>query len=247
MLVCCAKLNAVQSVLYDVQFMLSSAEDVVADNRRGPGRRAGLTADAVLEAGLDLVKRQGVEALTMRRLAHRLGVAPNSLYSHFPDKSSLLDAILDSLLAEIEGADPVRRDWRDGLVALMTESRGMLLAHADLLPHLFSRPMRGPQAARLGEETLELLARGGIDGPPAVDALRALLTFTFGSVALDAPRRQEPDPDARRRASAAAFASDPAAPRMAELADALSRPPADGSFETGLRWLIDGIERAARQ
>ena len=71
-----------------------------------------------------------------------------------------------------------------------------------------------------------------------------LLTFTFGSVALDAPRRLEPDPEARQRASAAAFANDPASPRMAELSDPLSRPPAEGSFETGLRWLIDGIERS---
>lgn len=219
----------------------------MTQNRRGPGRRAGLTADAVLEAGRDLVEREGVEALTMRRLASRLGVAPNSLYSHFPDKSALLDAILDSLLAEVESNDAAMLDWQDGLVSLMTESRRMLLAHADLLPHLFSRPMRGPQATRLGEETLGLLARGGIDGPPAVDALRALLTFTFGSVALDAPRRLEPDPDARQRASAAAFASDPSSPRMAALAEPLSRPPADGAFESGLRWLIDGIVRASAQ
>lgn len=217
----------------------------MAESRRGPGRRAGLTADAVLEAGRQLVEREGVGALTMRRLAERLGVAPNSLYSHFPDKSALLDAILDSLLAEVEVPDVDPMDWRDGLVALMSASRGMLLAHGDLLPHLFSRPMRGPQATRLGEETLALLARGGIEGPPAVDALRALLTFTFGSVALDAPRRLEPDPDARQRASAAAFARDPSSPRMAELADPLSRPPADGAFETGVRWLIDGIERTS--
>ena len=215
--------------------------------RRGPGRRAGLTADAVLEAGRQLVERDGVEALTMRRLAERLGVAPNSLYSHFPDKAALIDAILDSLLAEVGVPDMDGMDWRVGLVAVMSASRGMLLAHADLLPHLFARPMRGPQATRLGEETLALLARGGISGPAAVDALRALLTFTFGSVALDAPRRLELDPDARQRASGAAFASEPASPRMAELADPLSRPPTDGVFETGLRWLIDGIERTARQ
>jgi AcrR family transcriptional regulator len=215
----------------------------MARSRRGPGTRAGLTANAVLEAGRDIVTHEGVEALTMRRLAHWLGVAPNSIYSHFHDKSALLDAILDSLLAEIEVPSGDRLDWRDGLVGLMAGSRRMLLAHADLLPHLFSRPMRGPQATRLGEATLALLARGGIEGTAAVDALRALLTFTFGSVALDAPRRAEADPDARQRASAAAFASHPGAPRMAELADALSRPPADGSFETGLRWLIDGIER----
>ena len=214
------------------------------DTRRSPGTRAGLTADAVLVAGRELVEREGVDALTMRRLAETLGVAPNTLYSYFHNKAALLDAVLDSLLAEIRVHGIDQKDWRDGLVALMTGSRAMLLARADLLPHLFSRPMRGPQATRLGEETLALLARGGIEGGLAVDALRALLTFTFGSVALDAPRRLEPNPEARQRTSAAAFASDPASPRMAELSDSLSRPPADGSFETGLRWLLDGIERS---
>jgi TetR/AcrR family tetracycline transcriptional repressor len=214
------------------------------ETRRSPGTRAGLTADAVLAAARTLVEPEGVEGLTMRRLAETLEVAPNTLYSYFPDKAALLDALLDSLLAEVDVPGLDRMDWRDGLVALMASSRATLLAHAGLLPQLFSRPMRGPQATRLGEETLALLARGGIEGRAAVDALRALLTFTFGSVALDAPRRLETDPEARRRANAVAFASDPASPRMAELSDPLSRLPADGSFETGLRWLIDGIERS---
>ena len=214
------------------------------DTRRSPGMRAGLTADGVLDAGRGLVERDGVDALTMRRLAEALGVAPNTLYSYFPDKAALLEALLDSLLSDIRVPGLDQMDWRDGLVALMTGSRRMLLARADLLPQLLARPMRGPQATRLGEGTLALLARGGIEGAAAVDALRALLTFTFGSVALDAPRRLEPDPEARQRTSAAAFASDPASPRMAELSDPLSRPPAEGSFESGLRWLIDGIERS---
>ena len=72
------------------------------ETRRSPGTRAGLTADAVLAAGRELVEREGVDALTMRRLAETLGVAPNTLYSYFPDKAALLDALLDSLLAEID-------------------------------------------------------------------------------------------------------------------------------------------------
>src|SRR5688572_26763773 len=70
--------------------------------RRRPGNRAGLDAGRVLEAARDLTRQGGVEALTMRRLASALGVAPNALYSHYSDKSALLDAVLDSLLSEVE-------------------------------------------------------------------------------------------------------------------------------------------------
>lgn len=182
----------------------------------------------------------------MRRLAVELGVAPNTLYSHYPSKADLMDAVLDSYLAEIDVPVGSETDWRDGLVALMEASRRMLLSHADLLPLLLSRPMRGPNAVRLGEDTLRLLARGEVHGQVAVDALRALLTFTFGSVVLDAPRREEPDPASREARSAAAFAADPERAMMAELAGPLSRPPTDAAFATSLRWLIDGIARAAR-
>jgi AcrR family transcriptional regulator len=198
----------------------------------------------VLLAARDVVERDGAEALTMRRLAARLGVAPNTLYSHYPDKAALLDAVLDSLLSEIDLPDVTDQDWRTGLIALMEASRSMLLRHADLLPHLLSRPMRGPNASRLAEATLGLLARGGIDGPPAVDALRALLTFTFGSVVLDAPRVRERDPAGRETQSMAAFAGRTDLPRVAALAGPLSRPPAADAFAMSLRWLIDGIVAA---
>jgi len=212
---------------------------------RRPGTRAGLTAEEVLEAARMIVRREGAEPLTMRRLADELRVAPNSLYSHYPSKADLMDAVLDSFLAEIDVPIGAETDWRDGLVALMEASRLTLLGHPDLLPLFLSRPMRGPNAVRLGEETLRQLARGGVQGPAAVDGLRALLTFTFGSVVLDAPRREEPDPASREARSFAAFSADVERPRIAELAGPLSRPPTDVAFATSLRWLIDGIARAA--
>ena len=220
----------------------SRSERQVRTATRRPGNRAGLSADQVLDAARSLVGDLGVEALTMRRLADRLGVAPNTLYSHFADKAALVDAFLDSVLADVDVPQIDAVDWRDGVVRLMTASRMMLLAHADLLPYLLSRPMRGPNASRLAEATLAMLERGGIQGQGAVDALRALLTYTFGAVVLDAPRRLEPDTSARVSASREAFRSRTDQPRVARLADSLARPPAEDHFEIGRRWLLAGIE-----
>lgn len=211
--------------------------------RRGPGTRAGLSAGQILAVARELVEREGVESLTMRRLADQLGVAPNSIYSHFTDKAALVDAVLDDLLAAIPAPAVAAGPWQDGIVALMAASRETLLRHAPLLPQLFSRPMRGPHASRLAEATLALLEQGGIRGPAAVGGLRAILTYTFGSVALDAPRRLD-DAARREAAGAAAFAARTDRPRVAALAEALARRPADADFATALRWLLDGMERA---
>lgn len=223
-----------------------ATHDAVSARTRGPGMRAGLTGDQVLATARSLVEREGIEALTMRRLSDRLGVAPNALYSYYANKAALLDAFLDSVLGEVDIPSVDAMDWRDGLVRLMSASRAMLLTHADLLPHLFARPLRGPNITRLGEEMLALLARGGVEGQTAVDALRSLLMVTYGAVVIEAPRRQEPDPAGRQAQAYAAFAGQVDQPRMARLAHALSRPPTEHTFEASVRWLIDGIARRAQ-
>lgn len=213
--------------------------------RRKPGERAGLAVETVLAEARGISEREGIEHLTMRRLADRLGVAPNTLYSHFADKEALLDALVDSLLAEVEVPPPDRVAWREGLMELMRSTRRFLLAHADLLPRLLARPMRGPNAIRLGEATLTLLSRAGLEGRPAADALQILLVYTFGFVAQEAPRRLEPEPDLRRELSEEAFRAAREHPRMRDLAGRLAVHPEDETFERGLAWLLDGIAAAA--
>jgi AcrR family transcriptional regulator len=216
-------------------------------NRRGPGQRAGLSAEAVLGEARRLLNQEGVDRVTMRALADRLGVAPNALYSYFLDKSALLDELLDLLLAEVDTRDLEAMDWREGLSELMGRSRRLLLAHADLLPHYLARPMRGENAIRLGESTLSLLAKAGLRGDAEVDALRILLAYTFGYAAMEAPRRAEPEPERRRKVSAAAFQAAAARPHMAELAEPLTRPMTGATFEAGLGWLLDGMAAAHRR
>ena len=178
----------------------------------------------------------------MRSLAQRLGVAPNALYSHFADKTALLDALMDDLLGQVPTPPPsAATAWQEDLLRLMRASRRFLLGHPDLIPLFLSRPTRGPNALRLGEATLALLARGGVHGQAAVDALRILLIYTFGFAAQEAPRAADPQPTERRSASEAAFAGAPAAPHVRQLARPLSRHADDRTFDKGLRWLLAGI------
>jgi TetR/AcrR family tetracycline transcriptional repressor len=196
----------------------------------------------VLDAAGRLARDEGIDRLTMRRLANELGVVPNSLYSHFPSKSALVDALLDSLLAEIESPDPDAVGWRDGLTAVMSSARRLVLQHPELATAFLSRQSVGPNALRLAEADLELLRRGGIEGERAVEAHRVLLIYSLGFGAFEAARREEPRQDVRTARAEAAFAADPErAPNLARLASNLARHPSDGSYLAGLRWLLDGI------
>jgi TetR/AcrR family tetracycline transcriptional repressor len=214
---------------------------------RGAGQRAGLTRAAVLRAARRIADEEGVERLTMRRLAAELGVMPNALYTYVPDKEGLLDALIDDLLAGVEAGDPAEGDWRDGLVRVMDSSRRLLLAHPRLVPVFLARPGLGPNAARLGEITFALLRRGGIEGERAVEAFRVLLIYSLGFAAFQATRL--PDDPARSARAEAAFAGLPEDefPEMHRLARDLAGPTTDRQFATGLRWLLDGIAAQAGQ
>jgi hypothetical protein len=98
---------------------------------------------------------------------------------------------------------------------------------------------------RLGNAMLEQLARAGIEGRPAAEALRILLIYTLGFAAHEAPRAGDPAGVERVRASEAAFRSAHGLRRLQALSGQLAKHADDGTFETGLRWLLAGLAREA--
>jgi AcrR family transcriptional regulator len=205
---------------------------------RSPGQRAGLTRVAVLAAARRIADREGLDGLSMRALAKELGVMPNAIYSHVGSKAELLDALLDSLLGEIQA--PETDDWREALVGIMDASRRVLVEHPSLIPEFLSRPTRGPNALRLGEVCIDLLARGGVEGELAVQAFRSLLVHALGFAAYEAPRLKDPDREARVARSVEFFSSSPNV-EVRQVADELARMPDRDEFLGSLDWMIDGV------
>lgn len=186
--------------------------------KRAPGQRAGLTREAVLEAARATLAEEGLAKLSMRRLAQRLDVAPNALYSHVASRDDLIDALLDDTLAAVDIPDPTRGDWRRGIETMMRRTYEVLLTHPDLVPlYVARRGARGPNAVALGETMLTMLHRGGIEGPRAQQAMRTLIVHTIGF---------------------AAFAiADPLTPTESNL----TPKSLEHLFTKSLRWLLDGI------
>jgi AcrR family transcriptional regulator len=135
----------------------------------------------VVAAARELVADQGADALSMRALARRLGVAPNALYSHIAGRTDLVDQLLDDLLAGVRtprpGADP-----EAGIETIMTSTYRTLTAHPELVPlYLQRQGARGPNAVALGEVLDALLAQAGVD--EVADARRALIVHAIGFAA----------------------------------------------------------------
>ena len=198
----------------------------------------------MLAATRAIADQEGVAALTMRRLADALGVMPNSLYTYYPTKDALLDALLDSLLGEIETDGLESMGWREALTKVMDDSRRLLVSHPQLVDVFLTRPSAGKNAARLGEMTFRALRKAGLEGDDAVGAFRVLLIFSLGYAAFQAPRLGDEE---RSRRGESAFRSLPPEEyqEMRRLAEPLGKAPDDETFRAGIDWLLDGIERAS--
>src|SRR5215211_5489756 len=138
--------------------------------RRGP--RRALTEDQILEAALTLLDEGGTDAASVRGIAAKVGVAPNGVYTYFPDKAAVVKALVERLLGEVDHdvfADR-SRPWRERVEALALDLRGHLSAHPGAVSLMVGGPMNGPHALALNERLLELLADAGLD---RTDAARA--------------------------------------------------------------------------
>lgn len=110
------------------------------------GRKASITLDAIVSRAVEVADTEGLDAVSMRRLATELGVGTMSLYRHVPGKSELLDLMIDHVNAMPEGAPPTDLGWREHLEMCARGSYRNYLQHAWLLQVDQSRPLLGPNA-----------------------------------------------------------------------------------------------------
>jgi AcrR family transcriptional regulator len=141
----------------------------------------------VLAAALEIIDRDGAEALSMRRLAAALDRDPMIIYRHAPNKAALLDGVTETVLAQLK-VDPADPDWAAQLRTVARDYRALALAHPRVVPLLVTRPLATPLALRpLGtlrplEDILTLLTRAGFTGPDALHIYRALFGFLHGHI-----------------------------------------------------------------
>ncbi|KPH97093.1 transcriptional regulator, TetR family [Actinobacteria bacterium OV450] len=175
-------------------------------------KRERLNRPRVLAAAVALVDREGLAALTMRRLATDLGVEPMAIYRYTPSKEALLDGLVEAFFTEVNErlratADPcgdppgpapaASRDscgvpaWRAELRRIARAFAASVHAHRELLPVVATRPLAVPVARRpapaleLTEHILAVLARAGFDDATALTVYRAFVAWNLGCLLVD--------------------------------------------------------------
>ena len=221
--------------------------------RRDDSSRSGrkpLTRDAIVEAALALLEREGLQGLSMRRLAQELGTGAASLYWHVGDKEELLSLLLDRIVGEAETVEPDPENWQERVKELARANRRLLLKRRDAAQLSFGRIPAGPNSLPVMERSLAVLQAAGL--PPRVIAYAVDMVALFvGAFAFEESLRVPPlgDEQAGVDQLAEYFRSLPADrfPTLVALAGDLTAGGADERFEFALDLLVAGLEAMARR
>jgi AcrR family transcriptional regulator len=203
---------------------------------RARAARGSLTLEAIEEVALQIVDAEGIDTLTMRRVATELEVGAMSLYRHVRTKEELVERVAERALTELEL--PRTGTWHAQLEELFTNLYRLLVRHPAVLYADTARPLAGPEALGATDAALRLLRGGGLDGDRAVTAMNALVSYTFGAAMFRLNKTGDGAADYAQKLRG----SDPEQlPRVAEHSEQLLARGGDADFAAGLALILEGI------
>lgn len=213
-----------------------------AQNRQ----RRALTRDQVVAETLAIISSQGVQALSMRGLAARLGVVPGALYRHVHSKEELYDLALDAVLAEVDAQVDDSLAWTAQVTELAQRLRAALEDHPGLASLLKTRDPLSPHSLALAEAFLASLQAAGMTSRQSAVAFRLIYDYTAGFALSDPSSAAEQRvTDATTRHELHAFLrSLPAGqfPALTTIGERAWADDRDDRFTAGLSTIIAGLE-----
>jgi AcrR family transcriptional regulator len=217
-------------------------------SRRDRPAKPALSRDAIVEAGLEIVREEGIDALTMRRLAQALDTGPASLYVYVANRGELWELLFDAAIAavETEPTDPER--WREQLHALAARIVDvMAVRYPGIAKLAMTHIPSGENAMRITESMLSLLKAGGVSDQAAAYAADLLSTYV-NAIAYEHStyRDVHEDPEhelheVARLAERFGTLSAERYPTLAALGPKMTYGDGDERFALGLDVLINGL------
>ena len=215
---------------------------MASPRRPGPRKRAPLSRERIVRAAFDLAEREGLEALSMRKLGRELHCEAMSLYHFFPSKQHLVDALVDVAVDSVEmppaGLPPVER-----LRRVCRAYRAMAHRYPRLYPVIAVHRLNTPTGVRFIERLLGLVRDATGDDDSAARYFRAIGYFLMGT-GLDETSGYAKGPSAAEPASDEFIARE--CPLLARSASYFARAEWDRTFELGLEAMLSAVERAAK-
>jgi AcrR family transcriptional regulator len=217
--------------MYRTSWSCDAAERRAMTNRR----------DEILDAAFAIADDKGLDAVTMRAVAARIGVTAMALYPHVQSKDDLLEGLLGRLLAEMSVPDPAK-SWQDRGREFARSARAAALRHPAVLPLAFTRPGVTREVAVVVDAVYQLLLDAGVAPDKVARVERMLSTFVIGYAISETGGRFAANERARR-----AMDPDAGFAAIARLGPLLDAPGSwDEEFEADLDDLIVMIESSAK-
>src|SRR5262249_18956549 len=210
-------------------------------------RRDPITQEAIVETALRILDSEGLDGLSMRRVAEELDTGAASLYWHVGSKDGLLDLLFDHVIGEQQIPDPDPPRWQEQLKEVARLQRATILRHRDIVAVSLGRIPMGPNALRYSERVLAILRAGGVPDDLAVSGYLLLIPVVNGFT-LDETADEQPGGDAGGPSKDAArdyIASLPQAqfPNLIAVAGEFSAVDRDERFELLLDLFVGGLAR----
>jgi TetR/AcrR family tetracycline transcriptional repressor len=194
----------------------------------------------VLGAAMALLDAEGLEGLTMRRLARKLDVQAGALYWHFADKQALLDAMAENMLAVVDNSEQPEKPWRQRVTDLAQQVRAAMLAHRDGARLLTGTYVAQPHTMRTGNTLMRALLDAGMSQEQAGTTVFALVYYIFGYTIEEQSRAELRSTG--QWANRLDELDDQQYPDIARAARALDTGDPDARFQHGLEIFLDGVQ-----
>jgi AcrR family transcriptional regulator len=207
--------------------------------------KAPLSREAVIEAGLTVLREDGIDGVTMRRVAAELDTGAASLYVYVKSREDLLNQMFDAVVGEIDLPDqPDPKRWRDQLIAAITTARDAMDRYPGIARVPLANVPTGPNATRLADRMLGILRAGDVNDRSAawfVDVVSLYLNAASyeTSIYVEEGREHEQVDEEIRDAFARLNPTD--YPNITALMPMLTMGSGDERFAFGLQLMINGL------
>jgi AcrR family transcriptional regulator len=203
-----------------------------------------LSVDAVVKAGLRILRKEGIDAVSMRRVATELDTGPASLYVYVTNRQDLLNKMFDAVVAEVDLSDPPdRKRWREQLETYATSARDTMNRYPGIARVPLANIPTGPNAMRAADHAVGILRAGGVDERSAAWFIDVVSLFINAASLETSIYEERGDFDEHFEEVQDFFGGiDPAQyPNMAALMPMLTQGSDDERFTFGIRLMINGL------
>jgi AcrR family transcriptional regulator len=196
-------------------------------------RQTLLTRERIVEVAGRLADAEGLEAVSVRRLAAELGVRGPSLYNHFPTKAEIVDAVADAVVAQVDVSAFATHDWRAALRLWAQSYHAVLSAHPNIVPVIAHGPGRRPAALAMADTVYGALVDAGFTQARATHIGALMRYLVTGSALGSFSRGFTDDPQIYQRYPHL---------RRAHLLVQYGQGVDEDAFTLGLETLIAGLD-----